>query len=188
MANINLLPWRETRRYARRQQFLTGLCGTAFIAVLSVWFWDVVVSNQIAYQETRNQKLTTQIKLLDQEVAEIRDLQLKRNRLVDRMRVIQALQGNRPVVVRLLDQLVRTVPEGVFYTSLQTDAQIVSIEGIAESNNRVSSLMRRLEASPWLQAPSLDAVQATPDAGTQATHFKLSVGIELPEKAVEQPL
>ena len=99
MANINLLPWRETRRYARRQQFLTGLCGTAFIAVLSVWFWDVVVSNQIAYQETRNQKLTTQIKLLDQEVAEIRDLQLQRNRLVDRMRVIQALQGQLEIIV-----------------------------------------------------------------------------------------
>jgi len=188
MANINLLPWRETRRHTRRQQFLTGLCGAAFIAVLSVWFWDAVVSNQIAYQETRNQKLITQIKLLDQEVAEIRDLHLKRNRLVDRMRVIQALQGNRPVIVRLLDQLVRTVPEGVFYTSLQTDAQIVSIEGIAESNNRVSSLMRRLEASRWLQAPSLDAVQATPDSGAQATHFALSVGIELPEEAVEQPL
>jgi type IV pilus assembly protein PilN len=104
------------------------------------------------------------------------------------MRVIQALQGNRPVIVRLLDQLVRTVPEGVFYTSLQTDAQLVSIEGIAESNNRVSSLMRRLEASRWLQAPSLDAVQATPDYGTQATHFTLSVGIELPEEAVEQRL
>ena len=188
MANINLLPWRKTRREARRQQFLTGLCGSAFIAVLSVWFWDAVVSNQIAFQEMRNQKLTTQIKLLDQEVAEIRDLQLKRNRLIDRMRVIQALQGNRPVIVRLLDQLVRTVPEGVFYTSLQTDAQIVSIEGIAESNNRVSSLMRRLEASRWLQAPSLDAVQATPDSGTPATHFTLSVGIELPEEAVEQPL
>ncbi len=104
------------------------------------------------------------------------------------MRVIQALQGNRPVIVRLLDQLVRMVPEGVFYTSLQADAQTVSIEGIAESNNRVSSLMRRLEASRWLQAPSLDAVQATPDCGTQATHFKMSVGIELPEAAVEQPL
>lgn len=188
MANINLLPWRETRRQARRQQFLMGLCGTAFLAVLSAWLWDAVISDQIAYQETRNRKLTTQIKLLDQEVAEIRDLQLKRNRLIDRMRVIQALQGNRPVIVRLLDQLVRTVPDGVFYTSLQTDAQIVSIEGIAESNNRVSSLMRRLEASRWLQAASLDAVQATPDYGTQATHFTLSVRIELPEDAVEQPL
>jgi len=61
MANINLLPWRETRRQARRQQFLTGLCGAAFLAVLSVWLWDAVVSDQIAYQETRNRKLTTQI-------------------------------------------------------------------------------------------------------------------------------
>ena len=90
MANINLLPWRETRRQARRQQFLTGLCGAALFAVLSVWLWDAVVSGQIAHQETRNRKLTTHIKLLDQEVAEIRDLQLKRNRLIDRMRVIQA--------------------------------------------------------------------------------------------------
>lgn len=188
MANINLLPWRETRRQARRQQFLVGLCGTALIAVTSVWLWDTVVSSQIDYQEMRNQKLTTQIKLLDQEVAEIRDLQLKRSRLIDRMRVIQALQGNRPVIVRLLDQLVRTVPEGVFYTSLETDAQVISIEGIAESNNRVSSLMRRLEASHWMQDPSLDAVQATPGDGTQATHFILSVGIELPEEAVERPL
>jgi type IV pilus assembly protein PilN len=97
------------------------------------------------------------------------------------MRVIQALQGNRPVIVRLLDQLVRTLPDGVFYTSLQTKENVVSLEGVAESNNRVSSLMRRLDASDWLKNPNLDAVQAAPDYGEQATTFKLSVNLQLPQ-------
>jgi type IV pilus assembly protein PilO len=120
------------------------------------------VNSEIDYQKSRNQHLRTQIALLDQQVAEIRDLQRKRSQLIERMRVIQALQGNRPVIVRLLDQLVRTVPDGVFYTSLETKANVVTIEGVAESNNRVSSLMRRLDASDWLENPNLDAVQAAP--------------------------
>ena len=148
---------------------------------MSVLLWDLAVNSQIDYQQSRNQYLRTQIALLDQEVAEIRDLQRKRNQLIERMRVIQALQGNRPVIVRLLDQLVRTVPDGVFYTSLETKANVVSIEGVAESNNRVSSLMRRLDASDWLENPNLDAVQAAPDYGEQATTFKLTVNLQLAE-------
>lgn len=104
------------------------------------------------------------------------------------MRVIQALQGNRPVIVRLLDQLVRTVPDGVFYTSLKTKANVVSIEGVAESNNRVSSLMRRLDASDWLESPNLDAVQAAPEYGEQATTFKLTVNLQLSEADQELSL
>ena len=181
MANINLLPWREARRQERNKQFLIGLGATLAGAAMSVLFWDLAVNSQIDYQQSRNQYLRTQIALLDQEVAEIRDLQRKRNQLIERMRVIQALQGNRPVIVRLLDQLVRTVPDGVFYTSLETKANVVSIEGVAESNNRVSSLMRRLDASDWLENPNLDAVQAAPDYGEQATTFKLTVNLQLAE-------
>ena len=181
MANINLLPWREARRQERKKQFLIGLGATLAGAAMSVLFWDLAVNSQIDYQQSRNQYLRTQIALLDQEVAEIRDLQRKRNQLIERMRVIQALQGNRPVIVRLLDQLVRTVPDGVFYTSLETKANLVSIEGVAESNNRVSSLMRRLDASDWLENPNLDAVQAAPDYGEQATTFKLTVNLQLAE-------
>ena len=188
MANINLLPWREARRQERKKQFLVGLGATVVGAALAVLLWDVMVNAQIDYQQSRNQHLRTHIALLDQEVAEIRDLQRKRNQLVERMRVIQALQGNRPVIVRLLDQLVRTVPDGVFYTSLETKANIVSIEGVAESNNRVSSLMRRLDASDWLENPNLDAVQAAPEYGEQATTFKLTVSLQLPEADQELSL
>jgi type IV pilus assembly protein PilN len=140
------------------------------------------------YQQSRNQRLVKQIALLDQEVAEIRDLQRKRNELIERMRVIQSLQGNRPVIVRLLDQLVKTIPDGVFYTSLETKANVVSIEGVAESNNRVSSLMRQLDASDWLENPNLDAVQAAPEFGGQATTFTLTVNLELTEDELEVSL
>ncbi len=97
------------------------------------------------------------------------------------MRVIQELQGNRPIIVRVLDQLVRTVPDGVFYTNLQTKDKTISIRGVAESNNRVSSLMRRLAASDWLANPNLDAVRAAPEFGDQANTFNLTVQIQAPE-------
>jgi type IV pilus assembly protein PilN len=101
------------------------------------------------------------------------------------MRIIQDLQGNRPIIVRIMDQLVRTVPDGLFYTSLISGDGKIEIEGVAESNNRVSSLMRRLEASDWLQGPNLDGVRAAPSFGDQATTFKLTVSVQLPEQEEE---
>ncbi len=97
------------------------------------------------------------------------------------MRVIQELQGTRPLIVRVLDQLVRTVPDGVFYTRLSTKARDISINGIAESNNRVSSLMRRLDGSDWLTAPNLDKVTAAPNYGDQANTFNLKVKVQPPK-------
>ena len=116
---------------------------------------------------------------------EIRDLQRKRTQLIERMRVIQQLQGNRPIIVRIMDQLVRTVPDGVFYTRLNTENGEITIEGVAESSNRVSSLMRNLDGSDWLEQPNLDAVRAAPEFGDQATTFNLTVKIDLPEAGEE---
>lgn len=147
MAQINLLPWRDERRQEQRKEFLTVLALVLALGVGLVLLADRVVNGQIEYQKSRNNYLTENIKVLDKMVAEIADLQRKRNQLIDRMRVIQELQGNRPIIVRVLDQIVRTVPDGVFYTSLGSRANTISISGIAESNNRVSSLMRRLDAS-----------------------------------------
>lgn len=181
MARINLLPWREELRAERKQQFLAALGLVAVAAVLAIFAADQVVNGQIDYQNRRNAYLKQNIAELDAQVAEIRDLQRKRTQLIERMRVIQELQGNRPIIVRVMDQLVRTVPDGVFYTSLITKEGKINIQGVAESNNRVSSLMRRLEASDWLEDPNLDAVRAAPEYGEQATTFNLSVGVQLPE-------
>jgi type IV pilus assembly protein PilN len=180
MAQINLLPWREERRQELKKEFLVTVGLVLALGVGLVLLGDRVVDGQIQYQKSRNQYLVDNIKVLDEQVAEIRELEKKRNQLLDRMRVIQELQGNRPIIVRVLDQLVRTVPDGVFYTNLQTREKLISIRGVAESNNRVSSLMRRLDASDWLASPNLDAVRAAPDYGDQANTFNLTVQIQAP--------
>ena len=185
MAQINLLPWREERRQELKKQFVISLVLVLALGVGLVLLADRVVNGQIDNQNARNQYLAENIKILDKQVAEIRDLQKRRNQLIDRMRVIQELQGNRPIIVRVLDQLVRTVPDGVFYTNLTTKGKTISIAGIAESNNRVSSLMRRLDASDWLSSPNLDKVKAAPQFGDQATTFNLTVKLQLPKTGDE---
>ena len=185
MAQINLLPWREERRQELKKQFLVSLALVAALGAGLLLFADRFVNGQIDYQNARNQYLKENIKVLDKKVAEIRDLQKRRNQLLDRMRVIQELQGNRPIIVRVLDQLVRTVPDGVFYTNLTTKDKNISISGIAESNNRVSSLMRRLEASDWLANPNLDKVKAAPQYGGQANTFNLTVKLQAPATGEE---
>lgn len=179
MANINLLPWRETRRQARKQHFLLGLLATLLGGVVSLFCWDLVVNGQMSHKQSRNRHLQIQIALLDDEVAEIRDLQRKRQRLIERIRVVRALQRNRPVTVRLLEQFVRTLPDDVFYTSVEAASNVVSIEGVAASNNRVSSLMRQLGASEWLENPNLDAVESAPQYGDHATTFALTLNLKL---------
>lgn len=181
MAQINLLPWREERRQDLKKDFLTSIALVVALGVGLVLLADLMVNGQIDNQRARNKYLTGYIEQLDEQVAEIRELQRKRNQLIERMRVIQELQGNRPIIVRILDQLVRTVPDGVFYQNLTSKEKSITISGIAESNNRVSSLMRRLDASDWLENPNLDAVNAATEFGDQATTFKLTVQIQLPD-------
>ena len=180
MARINLLPWREVRREEQKRAFLSILGLVAAAAVVLILLADRFVNGQIDDQKARNDYITRNIAELDKQVAEIKDLQRKRNQLIDRMRVIQELQGNRPIIVRVLDQLVRTVPDGVFYNSVGARGSELSIKGVAESNNRVSSLMRRLDASDWLKEPNLDAVRAAPNFGEQANTFDLTVKVDLP--------
>lgn len=185
MANINLLPWREELRAERQRTFYSSLGLSAAVAVLILVVADRVIDMQVDAQSARNRYLTENIALVDARVAEIRDLRSQRQLLLERMRVIQELQGNRPIIVRVLDELVRTVPDGVYYRTLVASDNEVSIEGVAESNNRVSSLMRRLDASDWLEEPKLDGVSAAEDLGASAMRFSLSVQIQLPDSGEE---
>lgn len=186
MAEINLLPWRDERRAELKQQFLAILGVVVAFAALIVFVVDLFVNGQIQNQNNRNAYLTKNITALNSQVEEIREMQRKRTQLLDRMTVIQELQGNRPVIVRILDQLVRTVPDGVFYTDVSAVGQIITIEGIAESNNRVSSLMRRLDSSDWFKDPNLEGVKAQPSFGEQATTFNLTVKLQLPSRGEEE--
>jgi type IV pilus assembly protein PilN len=185
MAEINLLPWRDERRAELKQEFLVVLAAVALFGAATVFAADLVVSGQIQNQRDRNAYLTENIEVLNKQVEEIRELQRKRTQLLDRMKVIQELQGNRPIIVRILDQLVRTVPDGVYYTELSAKDRVITITGIAESNNRVSSLMRRLDASDWFEEPNLEGVRAEPEFGEQATTFNMTVKLQLPSAGEE---
>ena len=181
MANINLLPWREELRAERQRTFFSSLGLSAAVAVLILVVSDRVVDSQLDTQSARNRFLEDNIALVDARVAEIRDLRSQRQLLIERMRVIQELQGNRPIIVRDLDEFVRTVPDGVYYKTLTAQEDTIFVEGIAESNHRVSSLMRRLDVSAWLAKPSLDGVTAAEELGESAMRFSLSVKIQLPK-------
>lgn len=178
MANINLLPWREEIREQKKREFYLVSAFVALVAIALLLVADFVISGQIDAQKRRNSYIANEITVLNAQVAEIRDLQKRRSQLLDRMRVIQELQGNRPIIVRVMDQLVRTIPDGVYYTSLNSRDGIINIRGVAESNNRVSSLMRNLDASAWFSSPNLDSVRAAAEFGPQATTFNLSVKIQ----------
>jgi type IV pilus assembly protein PilN len=168
MANINLLPWRERLREERKRQFLVTVIGTFALAGLLLLAGDRLVNNAISNQSRLNEYLTQQIAVLDREIAEIREIQEQKKALAARMAVIQDLQGTRPVIVRLFDELVRALPEGVYFNTISRTSDVISIVGVAESNGHVSALMRSLEDSEWFANPVLRQVTALPSNAVQA--------------------
>jgi type IV pilus assembly protein PilN len=182
MARINLLPWREQLREERKQRFLVALVGVLVVAAGLVFLADQILSAAIDNQNARNDFIKKEIAVLDARIKEISELRTRRQQLLERMKIIQDLQGNRPIIGRIFDQLVRTLPDGVYFTAVKMEGKNISIVGAAESNNRVSNLMRNLEASDWLMAPSLTEVKSvTAGALDQANVFQLSVQQTQPE-------
>ncbi|MGF6111712.1 PilN domain-containing protein [Pseudomonas sp. ADAK2] len=176
MARINLLPWREELREERRKRFLLTLVGVLVVSVGLVVIADQVFSSAISQQVARNDYLGKQIAIVDERIKQISDLKARRQQLVERMRIIQDLQGNRQISGRIFEQLARTLPDGVYFTEVKMAGKSLAITGAAESNNKVSELMRNLDASDWFDAPSLTEVKAT-TAGQldQANVFQLTV-------------
>ncbi|QLC73493.1 type 4a pilus biogenesis protein PilN [Pseudomonas sp. LPB0260] len=176
MARINLLPWREQLREERKQRFLVALGGVLAIAAGIVFLGDQYLNGAIEQQNARNEFVRKEIAVLDARIKEISELKTRREQLLERMKIIQDLQGNRPIIGRVFDQLVRTLPDGVYFTGLKLTGKNIAIVGAAESNNRVSNLMRNLDSSEWLESPNLTEVKAvTAGAIDQANVFKLTV-------------
>jgi len=160
MAQINLLPWREERREELKRQFFVVLFGVAIVGAGSVYLVDMKFQNAIERQESRNDFIKQEMTKLDEQIDEIKSLKKQRKDLVARMEVIQNLQGNRPIVVRIFDELARTLPEGVFLTSIEKKSGVYIVQGKAESNNKVSNFMRNLDSSIWFKEPNLSRVRA----------------------------
>lgn len=178
---INLLPWRAELREQRKKEFLAVLGASAVVGVLIFAVWYMTVAGFISHQQQRNAKIQNEISLLDQKVAEIEALKKQRSDMIDRMKVIQSLQGTRPLIVHIFDEQVNKLPDGVFFTRAERKGDKILISGTAESNNRVSTLMRDLNNSEWLKDSVLTKVQANPSFGEQGTDFDLSVDVVLPD-------
>lgn len=175
MATINLLPWRVQYREEKKKEFIAIMVGVAVLALLVAYIWVANANGRVDHQRQRNDILQQEITELDKKVAEIKDLQQKREELLELMGLIRNLEGTRSVIVHHFDDLVRAIPDGVFLTSLGRTGDIMSIEGYAESNNRVSSFMRNLDASPWYSSPNLSSVEVAPEQGGQANAFQMTV-------------
>lgn len=177
MPDINLLPWREEMREERKRQFFSSMALTAVLAGMIGFAWGSWINATIDAQDRRNNMLQTEISKLDEQAAEIRALRDAKAEMLDRMEVIKGLQTNRPEIVRFYDQLVRVVPDGVYISNLVVSGKNVSMEGKAESNNRISSLMRQLEGAQKFTLPNLTRVTADRELGDQGSQFTLAVKI-----------
>lgn len=186
MAKINLRPWREELRAEKQQQFLVMLVGALIVAGGLVFLWKSDTDSQIAYQQSRNSYIQASTKKLDAQIKEIENLKRKRDELLARMRVIQDLQGKRPIIVRVFDELVRTLPEGLYYTSLKKSGDRLDIVGMAESNSRISTLMRHFENSEWFTDPNLTNVSSADSRRAGYSQFNLSVKQKTPEPEAEK--
>ncbi len=174
MPSINLRPWREELRAERQKQFISMLVAILIVAGGLVFLWQESVDAQIAYQQSRNKYLESSMAELDKKIKEIEKLRDQRKQLLARMKVIQDLQGTRPVIVRVFDELVRTLPDGLYYESLSRNGSSISVQGMAESNNRISGLMRNFESSDWFSGPNLKDVSAV-DGDDDLNRFDMTV-------------
>ena len=185
MARINLLPWRAERRKQRQREF-QGMLGLAALAGLLlsflVWFY---YDRQISGQQARNGYLEEQIAQVKKQNEEIKELDAKKDRLLARKKVIEELQANRSQMVHLFDSLVRTIPDGVTLTALKQEGDILTLQGSAQSNARVSAYMRNLESSGWMTKPDLSIIEAKKDdkaaslSGTRTLPYNFTLKVKL---------
>jgi type IV pilus assembly protein PilN len=174
---INLLPYREEKRKAKRQQFY-GLLGlVSILAFLIVFVVYSVINGYAEAQGARNAYLRKEIAALDKQIDQIKQLQVQAEALLARKRIIESLQQNRAEAVLLLNELTKQVPEGVYLRSLKQQGTRITMSGYAQSNARVSTLMRNIDTSPWLEAPNLLEVKAVTLDNRRLSEFSMTAAI-----------
>jgi type IV pilus assembly protein PilN len=182
MPRINLLPWREQQRKIRRRDFMGMLGAAAFVAIVFVMGGKLLYSSWIDSQTAKNDLLKKEIVKLDAQIADIQDLENRKQRLVARMEIIERLQRKRPEIVHLFDELVKTVPEGIYLTEMKETGKKLEMKGIAQSSTRVSTFMRNIDSSTWMDNPQLMVVESAKDSPTGGSSFTLNcdvVGVDV---------
>ena len=173
--HINLLDWRAARRERRLQDFKRQMVAAAAVGIAIVLLWYMQASGVREEQEGRNDLLRSEIKALDEQIKEIADLEKVQDNLLARMEVIESLQASRSASVHLFDELVATLPEGVHLNRANQNGEQVQLEGVAESNARVSQYMKNLEASQWFENPRLIVIRSRDQGRLRLSEFTLQV-------------
>jgi type IV pilus assembly protein PilN len=178
MMRINLLPHRAHKRKVRQTQFVAFSVISLLLGALVVGFVHTYISAEISYQERRNQYLKQEIEFLNKQIAEINKLREQTESLLARKTVVENLQTTRSDVVHLIDQMLRILPDGVYLKSVKQVDSKISLVGYAQSNARVSTLMRAIDNSPWLELPALVEIHATTANGARVSEFTLNFSLK----------
>ncbi|MGZ8136421.1 MAG: PilN domain-containing protein [Methylococcaceae bacterium] len=192
MAKINLLPWREELRKQKKQDFIIAIGLSAFMAVVILGAVHVYIDQLQSYQEKRNKVLQDEIALVDKKIVEIKTIEEKKSKLLAKIDLIYKLQKSRPEIVHLFDEIPKATPDGLFLTKVTQKGDELIFEGKSQSNARVSAFMRAIEASQWLQKPTLNLIKLpekdkTNPSPDQSSDFILRAkqGKEVPEAGKE---
>jgi type IV pilus assembly protein PilN len=169
MPRINLLPHRESKRRERKLAFMVALVAAAGVGIVTAFAAYLMYGSMIEGQVHRNDLLRVQIKLLNKQIEEINDLESAKQKFIARMEIIEKLQRSRPEIVHVFDQIVRTLPEGVYLTAVKQNGMRLKFDGIAQSSTRVSSFMRNIDGSQWLRNPELEVVKIDKGPGSSFT-------------------
>ena len=185
MANINLLPWREELRKEKTRQF-TSMLGFSVLLTVGVFVLiQVAVTSQMNHQQKRNKILQDEIDQLDIALQQIEGLEETKEKLLSRMDIIQSLQQKRPQIVHLFDEIVRTVPEGIYLTGIKQSGNTININGVAESNGRVSAYMRNIDGSEWMATPKLSVIESK-KGSLRSSDFVLTTSQSTPKSDEEE--
>jgi len=169
MAKINLLPWRDELREQRKKQFIAFCVGVAALGIASVFSGWMYFDHKLNDQEQANQLIVSTNQNLDTQLKSLDGMQERRNAIIERMKLIQGLQSQRPITVRLVDELVRVTPPTMYLTKFTRTGDKFTIEGKAESPNTVAELLRNLEASPWYRNAFMNSFLAADEKKDKTT-------------------
>jgi len=189
MPRINLLPWRDEQRKERKLAFTVALGGATVGAAVVMAGAYLLFGSLIQSQETRNEQLAEEIKRLDKQIEEINNLESSKQKFIARMEIIEKLQRSRPEIVHVFDEVVRTLPDGVYLTSVKQTSRKLKFDGVAQSSTRVSTMMRNIDSSEWLRNPELAVIETKKGNATGAsfTLFAEQVSVAAGEPADAAP-